>query len=349
MFQCAATLPVKQDGTADPRFFLASVRGKAWAPRIVVVYRDASIVGILYAKERILWGVPTGIVYADGTLGTMVVAEAGDFDAVTQISIRRLFACPGVRGMRLIVRPQSSEHSAIVSAVPSTVLDVSYARVENHHHCLPLPSSYDELLDTFGPRTRRNFKYYRKRFEGEGHTYVDQISFDEFCRAGWYLSSKCGVGADPEGLNRAMGMFATVDRPVLVGLRDRKGEWLSILGGWYGPDQATVFFQLNADREHPRDSLSVVLRGYLMEMLIAKGISRLMFWAGAGGPLNRYVQPIPALGVYLDVRRPSWRILRRLSTFTTHLPSSMRKVASWIAPQDHLKDKALGSVRDSHA
>jgi hypothetical protein len=51
--------------------------------------------------------------------------------------------------------------------------------------------------------------------------------------------------------------------------RDRKAEGL-------------LFLQLNNARDFPRDSLSVVLRGYLIETLIRQRMEKFTIWAGTG-------------------------------------------------------------------
>jgi hypothetical protein len=74
-----------------------------------------------------------------------------------------------------------------------------------------------------------------------------------------------------------------------------------------------LFYQVNNDQEYERLSLSVVLRAYLIEDLIKKGASELVFWAGAGSILGRYCVYAPALAVSLDKQRHGWRLTRGLA------------------------------------
>ena len=128
-------------------------------------------------------------------------------------------------------------------------------------------------------------------------------------------------------------MAATADRPLAVGLKHRNGEWLSVICGVYRRAAGVLLLQLNNDRDFPRDSLSVVLRGYLIESLIHQGMKELIIWAGTAPPLSRYVTKIPTLGIYLDSPEYKWRLLRRLvSKFGPWLPRQIKLEASWIAP-----------------
>ena len=40
-----------------------------------------------------------------------------------------------------------------------------------------------------------------------------------------------------------------------------------------------------------------VLRAYLVELLIWRGLEELVIWAGTGPPLSRYVSYVPMIGV----------------------------------------------------
>src|SRR5580704_16985684 len=63
----AGPLCQENEAMIDPEFFL-DTPSKGWRPRVVAVYRGGDLVGILYTKERVIAGIPTGIVYGDGSL-----------------------------------------------------------------------------------------------------------------------------------------------------------------------------------------------------------------------------------------------------------------------------------------
>jgi len=126
--------------------------------------------------------------------------------------------------------------------------------------------------------------------------------------------------------------LATAGRPWTVGLKSRDGAWLSIAAGWFTGARAVMFFQLNDDRDHEDASLSVVLRGLLIETLIRRGIPELVFWSGCAAPLSRYVEPIPAMAAYLDTPALGWRLIRSMIG-KTHpwMPGWMAADLRWIA------------------
>ncbi len=98
-----------RSSTHSPDFFLASMSGMSWIPRAIVVMQSDEIVGVVYAKERKLAGFATGLVYADGTLGAMVVSAPGSEEPVCRLAVSTLLTTPGIRGLRMSVPPDGFE------------------------------------------------------------------------------------------------------------------------------------------------------------------------------------------------------------------------------------------------
>jgi hypothetical protein len=322
---------LQNDILRDPEYFLASV-SEGWTPRVVAVRRGSELAGVVCAKERTLRGFRLGVVYADLTFGSTLFGDPLEQRDTFLVALETLLASAGTRGIRLRVRRRSPELAAIRKLLASSRLETHFTRVKDHVS-LPLPGSYEQLLLSFGYTTRHNFRYYRRRFETAGHVYLDNVSLDDVRSAAFYLEPKCSKPGQPHSIDRLLKMTATADRPLAVGLKHRNGEWLSIICGAYSREAAVLLLQLNNDREFPRDSLSVVLRGYLIESLIRQGMKEFIIWAGTGGPLSRYVTQIPTLGIYLDSPEYKWRLVRGLvSKVGPWLPRQLKEDASWIAP-----------------
>jgi hypothetical protein len=163
---------------------------------------------------------------------------------------------------------------------------------------------------------------------------MQRLSLDEFRLATLDLipKSKFTCQWRHRDIRKALKMLAAARRPLAIGLQHRNGEWLSVIGGWYRPDGAVLSFQCNNECDFGPDSLSIVVRGYLIELLIRQGMNELVIWGGTGPPLSRYVSYPSAIGVRLDVPTYTWRAARLLiSTIGPYLPKRLAAAARWIS------------------
>jgi hypothetical protein len=335
----ARRLAQQDDPMLTPEFFLASL-SVGWRPRVVSVCNPRGVIGILYAKERVIWGIPTGIVYADGSLSGTLVANPLQKQNALRVAIETLLASPGIRGVRLRVPQQSAELDAAREMIDTRSPNARYNSSEYHdsplwkHHAhLPLAGTYDQFLDGLGSKTRRNFRHYRRRFETSGHTFVERLSMDELHSATLDLIPKSEFTSRWQQLDFGMPLdtVAAANRPLAIGLRHQNGEWLGVLGGWFTPSGAVLRIQLNNERDFASDSLSLVLRGYLIELLIRQGLQELVIWSDTGPPLSRYVSYVPTVGIRFDVPTYSWRVAARfISAIMPVLPKRLAAAARWV-------------------
>jgi hypothetical protein len=307
----------------------------------VAVYSAREVVGILYTKERVISGIPTGVVFADGSLGGILLGNPLHQQNLFRVAMELLLASPRIRGVRLRVLRGSDELEAVKQMTASRSLDTHYSRIKHndstlwkYHAHLPLADTYEQFLKRLGSATRHNFRYYRRRFEASGHRFIERLSMDELHSVELDLGpkSKFTSVARQFGNERRLDMVATARRPLAIGLKHHNGEWLSVVGGWYRPRGAALCFQCNNDRNFGADSLSVVLRGYLIELLIRQGLKELVIWSDTGPPLSRYVTYIPTIEVRLDAPTSVWRVARRvISAVGPWLPRRLALAARWVA------------------
>jgi Acetyltransferase (GNAT) domain len=313
--------------TSRPQFFLASLT-KEWSPLIVSVKRGKSLVGFVYAKQRRIAGFDTGCVYVDATLPNTVVAHEADRNEVLSAAINEILRTRSVKALRIV----SGEHCEILNEIRASNVEIATTPV-TCHSVLPLPTRYDDLVARLGSRGRRNIRYYPRRFESEGGEFVAEMSMREFENAALSILQKHGTGASIQKTQRFLKMIAAVDQPLLCGLRSGSGEWISVLGGWREDDSATVIFQTNNDVEHPKLSLGLVLRAYVLDWLIQQRVHKLFFWAGISEPLDKIAHDVRAVSVYFDKPGILWRALRGLvKTIRGALPEHLAYYAHWVAP-----------------
>ena len=295
---------VSGPGMLDPRFFLATLTPPYFRPCVVVVSQGSRIAGILYARERVLAGIPTGIVLGDDTLGTMVAAHPQEMDSVLHCAVAALLERKAALRFRVAFDRLPSLH--IESAKAGT--EIRFYR-EQHHAHLELPRTYDQFLFNVRRSTRHNFCRYRRRSESAGNFFCPDLLLSDFCLASKLLFPKGSYLSPKWAFHRALAMLQASPSRFLVGLRRRDGDWISLAGGWYVGDCAFLALQLN-DRTCARESVSLVMRSYLIEHLIGRGIRKLVFWGGTSAPLSFYTAPREEFTVYIDSRSHPWRLVR---------------------------------------
>jgi hypothetical protein len=258
-----------------------------------------------------------------------------------RVAVETLFALPRILGVRLRVLQCSDELEAIRDLAASRSLDAQYSQLEHddsplwkYHAHLALDDNYEQFLKRLGSTTRHNFRYYRRRFEASGHEFIEHLSMEELRSIALELGPKSKFASPVRQMfiERDLKLVEATTRPLAIALKHHSGEWLSVIGGWYKPDGAVLCFQCNNEFDFGSDSLSVVLRAYLIELLIQQGLKELVIWGDTQPPLSRYVTYAPTVCVRLDIPTLSWRVARSLiSTITPHLPKRIAAAAQWIS------------------
>ncbi|MBV8819993.1 MAG: GNAT family N-acetyltransferase, partial [Acidobacteriaceae bacterium] len=310
--------------------FLAASAAKGWIPRVCAVSREGQSLGLVYMKEKTLAGFRTGLMYGDSILDNLVAADSQHKEAVLSASLGKLLSKPGVNGLRISIPPDGYEARVVRTLQESLPIEVSFRSISNH--CvLPLAGTYDEFLESLGSRTRRNFRYYRRKFEHAQGVYVEHVDLPVFEQAAEQLGRRNVIGASERGLQRALAILSVVNRPLLTGLRSRDGAWLAVLGGWYTGKTAVIFMQMNNEPEYSDSSLALVLRSYLIEQIIPRGVTGLVFWAGVGGPIAKYANQLPTRVAYLDKSSGAWRMVRRgVGHVLPYLPEPLARFTDWV-------------------
>src|SRR6266852_1177426 len=316
-----------EPGMLAPRFFLASLEPRFCRPCVVVVSQGRRIAGLRYGRGRLVAGIPTGIVLGDDTLGAMVVARPDEAESVLQCAVETLLERKAALRFRL-----SSDRLALFQAETSKAnAEIHFYREEHHAH-LELPRACDEFLANVGGHTRHNFCRYRRRSESAGNEFCPDLPFADFCAAAEQLFPKEAYARHESNFRKCLAMIEAMPSRILVGLRRARGEWVSLAGGWYAGDRVVLNMQLN-DRTCGRESVSLVLRSYLIEQLINRGIRELVFWNGTLAPLNLYTAHREEVMVYIDSRSFPWRLVHQACiSLAKFAPVTFGTWLRWDAP-----------------
>ena len=149
---------------------------------------------------------------------------------------------------------------------------------------LPLEETFDATLAKIGTRTRRNMRYYRKRAEAElGCVFVPevQISKREFLD----FNRECMYAVPAKVAAWRYESLKYLETPLLMGIKDWKGRWLSLLGGRRHHEGTEILWQMNRSGLSVY-SLSIVMRSYFMEHEIAHGMTKLYMEGGTAHPMR---------------------------------------------------------------
>jgi hypothetical protein len=151
---------------------------------------------------------------------------------------------------------------------------------------LKLEDTMDETMAKLGKRTRSHMRYYRRRAEKDfGCTFVPNatISKADFQR----FNQNCTFATSEEMAATRFDAAGSTPNAFLAGIRDRDGNWLSLVGGNKNYDFIQVYWQMNL-ASLPNYSISTVMRSFLIEHEIACGTKKFFIEGGTPHPMRFY-------------------------------------------------------------
>lgn len=168
---------------------------------------------------------------------------------------------------------------------------------------LPLRSTFDETLAQMSKSTRTNLRYYRRRLVREQPVeFVSDARGQLTPETLRMLNGNSRYPIENEEFERRVAA-CSLPGGFLLGLRTAAGEWLSLMGGWRQNDTTVLHFQCNAGARE-RDSLSTVMRSFLIEHEVERGAREIVFYGGTPHHMQRAFVTVPVHD--LIIRRRSW-------------------------------------------
>src|SRR5580704_16828798 len=149
---------------------------------------------------------------------------------------------------------------------------------------LELKETFDATLAKIGTRTRRNMRYYRKRAEAElGCVFLPEVRIgkQEFLD----FNRECMYAVPARVATWRYHSLKDLETPLFMGIKDKDGRWLSLLGGRRHHDGTEILWQMNRSGLSAY-SLSIVMRSYFIEHEIAHGMKKLYMEGGTAHPMR---------------------------------------------------------------
>jgi hypothetical protein len=159
-------------------------------------------------------------------------------------------------------------------------------------HRLTLADSYDGMLASFGPRTRRSLRTKRRQLENALRPdFFPGLKPEQAIAVMHYLCSRSSSPFKSKWYLHARRKFLdSRANAFAMALRSHDGTWLSFLSGWRRNGTTYVDMQMNHSA-FKRESLSAVMRAFLLEHEIGAGQKYLEFVGGCSVLLERYCSP----------------------------------------------------------
>ena len=167
-------------------------------------------------------------------------------------------------------------------------------------HTLPLAQTYEEMLACFGPRTRRSLEGKRNQLERIANVkFVSALDPDQALEVMLALDAKSIQQRASKFYHARYRLLRVNSDFFSMGLRLPNGHWLSILTGWRSHRVTYVDLQMN-DLTYKRESISAVMRAFLLEHEIDRKQERVNFVNGCSLLLSRYCEPMePGTHVFI--------------------------------------------------
>jgi len=293
----------EDDLTTDPEYFIAA---NALANRrcaAVLIRRDQELEACVFFYEHTRFGIGLGLFRGGDYIGESLVAGPEAFRVhYVGLASEALLRTWRIHGVSVTIKAAMADCIALMGPASDSRRFLG-GEVQ---HKLRLENTYEGMLASLGPRTRRSLAGKRQQLEKNSNVrFLPSLEPEQSLEATLALEARSmyplagGFFHARDRLLRANGEFFS------MGLRLPEGAWLSVLSGWRRNRVTYVDLQMN-DMRYKKESISAVMRAYLLEHEIALGQESINFVGGSSLLLRRYCEPIePCTDIFMG--KPSLR------------------------------------------
>jgi hypothetical protein len=287
----------EDDLTTDPEYFIAANTLAHRRCAAVLIRRDSELEACVLFYEHTRMGFGLGLFRGGDYIGESLVAGS---DALrvhyVHLATQELLKRFRIHGVSLTIKA-SAEACAEVMGAPNRYRRF---RGDTVQHKLPLESTYEGMLASMGPRTRRSLAGKRQQLEkSTGVKFLPVLEPDQALEVMLGLEEKAMPQRISEFFHARHRLLRANREFFSMGLRLPDGPWLSLLSGWRFHQVTYVDLQMN-DMTYKKESISAVMRAFMLEHEIGRGQKSINFVAGSSVLLRRYCEPIePSTDVFI--------------------------------------------------
>lgn len=176
---------------------------------------------------------------------------------------------------------------------------------------LPFEPSIEATLALVGTRTRNHLRYYRRRAENQlGARFVPdaKISREDFLA----MNRISAYAVTDEVAGSRYDLLGRLNAPILYGMVDRDGRWLSLIGGRHCGHSMEMYWQMNRD-DVPSQSLGTAMRSMMIEHEVRLGTRRMYLEGGTTHSMSHAFVREKATDLIVMRQSPLTRLLPALA------------------------------------
>jgi hypothetical protein len=287
----------QDDLTTDPEYFIAANTSRVRRVAAVLIRRDQELEACVFFIEHCIIGVGLGLLEGGDGAGEGLVVGPEPFRVeYVHLAAQALLRFWRIHGVSLrICAP--FDHCIDVMG-PKSRYRIFVDRVAPRK--LPLESTYRKMLAAMGPRTRRSLAGKRRRLEESAQVvFLSALEPAAALEAMLQLRRRAMPSRSAKFYRARYRMLCERPEFFCMGMCLPNGAWLSVLSGWRRDRVTYVDVQMN-DQRFKKESLSAVMRAFMLEHEIACKQQCIDFVGGTSLLLRRYCYPIePCTDIFL--------------------------------------------------
>jgi hypothetical protein len=279
----------ENDRTTEPEYFLASNTLANRKCAAVLIHQNRTLEACVFFYEHCRFGIGLGLFRGGDYIGESLVIGQSDLHLQhIHLATQTLLKQRHVHGISLTMQAPVDDCIALMGPA-SHIRRFCGREIQN---TLPLAETYQAMLSSFGPRTRRSLAGKRKQLQESANVeFVPNLDPDQALAVMLALEKKTMPQRITRFFETRHQMLRSRPDFFSMGLRMPDGSWLSLVTGWRREGVTYVDMQMN-DGHYKKESLSAVMRAFLLEHEIGAKQTMINFVGGSSLLLRRYCEPV---------------------------------------------------------
>ena len=279
----------EDDLTTDPEYFIAANTVPNRRCAAVLIRQNRELEACVLFYEHTSFGVGLGLFRGGDYIGESLIAGPQALHVqYVHLAIQALLKRWRIHGVSITMKACA----ATCLQVMGPASNFRRFRGCEIQHKLYLESTYEGMLASLGPRTRRSLAGKRQQLEKSTDVkFIAALAPEQSLEVMLSLEDKSLPHRPTEFIHARYRLQRANPDFFSMGLRLPDGPWLSIVTGWRRNGVTYVDLQMN-DMHYKKESLSAVMRAFFLEHEIARKQVSINFVGGSSLLLRRYCEPI---------------------------------------------------------